>query len=110
MVFINTTVWFGWLLAEQQCTEFVILKTGFGSMLYVIATFQQIVKNVLSYGSIKLCSFVIAGQPYQTEITSEPAGKDAYEYIVTWKVPINSGLPIISYKFNYRKVIEKNGV
>lgn len=48
-------------------------------------------------------------QPYPTEITSEPVGKDAYEYIITWKAPINSGLPILSYKFSYRKVLVERG-
>lgn len=106
-VFINTTVWFGWLLAEHQCTGFVILKTGFGSML-CDCHFLGNVKKFSVTVALNCACFVIAGQPYPTEITSEPVGKDAYEYIITWKAPINSGLPILSYKFSYRKVIEKN--
>lgn len=51
-----------------------------------------------------MVNFLVEGEPYPIEITSEPEGKDPFGYTITWKAPIDGGLPITAYKFSRRKV------
>jgi len=52
----------------------------------------------------KICNFYNSGVPSPLVITSDPFGKSAYEFVVSWKKPETGGMPIVEYRFHLRKV------